>query len=172
MSDEVKREKITEFVAGQNVFTSNGVSSVKVTRDGEITCLDIPIQSTGIAELIDTFKEKAPTPPRKQQMVDPDSEVGKGMGLTKKNGVWMYDLTDPDYIKAKEEHNSNLGIAVLLKGLAVAIKNAEGVLVEDRAEKIKILKSMGMSGDQFQQIINDIQNLTCWSEEEKTHFLG
>jgi len=167
----MKSEKITELVAGKNVFTSSGVSSVKVTRGGEAIRLDIPIQSTGITELIDTFKESTPTPPRKQQLIEPDSDIGKGIGLTKKNGVWIHDLTDPDYIKAKEDHDSDLGIAVMLKGLAVEIKNAEGELVDSQEEKIKILKGMGMSGDQFQQIINDIQSLTRWSEEEKAYFL-
>jgi len=171
MAEEIKTQKITEFMSGQNVFASHGVSKVKVTKEGKIICLEIPIKSTGISELIDTYKEKAPIPPIKNELVTPDSAIGKEMKLVEKKWMKIPDLNCPEYLRAKEEHDSNLGIAILMKGIAVPIKNEKGEEVTDSQEKIKILKSMEMSGDHFGQIITDITSLTKWSEQERESFL-
>jgi len=67
---EVKR--INEFVEGDNIFESRGISRVKVTKlikeviEGKetekqvIECLEIPIQSTGVSELMEAGRAKAP----------------------------------------------------------------------------------------------------------------
>jgi len=165
-----KRITVTEFKAGEKTFISTGVSSVKVTDKDNITCLDIPIQSTGVTELIETFKDKAPAPPLENTLITPESDPGIEMGINKNTWVKMPNFGDAVYLKEKEDHDSDLGMAVLLKGLAVDIKDEAGEMVTDRNKKIKILKSMGMSGDQFQQIINDVQDLTRWSDEERESF--
>jgi len=167
--------RITEFRKGKNLFISTGLSKVKVTLDGEVNCLEIPIQSTGIAELIDAFEENAPTPPLGKQLVDPadpNDAIARDMKISKKTWIKIPDLTDPEYIKAKEEHDSDMGTAILMKGVAVPILNEEGIEPESNKAKIDLLKEMGMSADQFTQIVNDITSLTKWTEEEKEHFLG
>ena len=153
----MKTIKVSKLKKGSNVFQSHGISKVKMTeiieveKDGvmeqkqEMVCLEIPIQSTGISELINTFREKAPIPPTFNKLVEPDSEIGLGLGLTKKNGVKMFDLTDPDYVKAKEDHDSDLGIAIVLKGLAVPLLDEEDKEITGRDDKIKTLKEMGIS---------------------------
>jgi len=104
-------------------------------------------------------------------LVDPESELGKELNITKKTAVWAYDYTDQPYIKAKEKHESDLGLAILLKGLAVKIKDKDGNIIEDRSKQIEVLKKRGLSGDQFSQIIQDIQALTSWTQEERENFL-
>ena len=168
----IEKVDVTEFVEGDSIFSSNGISRVKVTKNGIVKILNVPIQSTGVSELIDTFKEKEPKPPKVQSWVNPESDVGKALGISKKNAVWHFDFTDEKYLKAKEEHDSDLGMAILMKGLAVDIKNKSGVVEIDFKKKIEILKSMGMSGEQFSQIVGDIQSLTKWTQEENESFLG
>jgi len=169
---KIESINITEFKEDDEpIFSSSGVSRVKVTKNGIVKIINVPIQSTGVSELVDTFREKTPLPPKKQTWVDPESELGKELSITKKTGIWAYDYTDQPYIKAKEKHESDLGMAILLKGLAVEIKDKDGNIITDRNRQIEVLKKRGLSGDQFSQIIQDIQALTAWTEEEKHNFL-
>ena len=169
--NKIEEISITEFIEGESLFSSSGISKVKVTKNGVIKIIKVPIQSTGVSELIDTYKEKEPKPPKVQSFVTPDSDVGKALGITKKNAVWHFDFTDEKYIKLKEEHDSDLGMAILMRGLAVELKDKEGNIITDFKRKIEILKSAGMSGEQFSQVVQDIQSLTKWSEEERQSFL-
>lgn len=167
--DEV--EVLEEITEGDDLFKSNGYSFIKVTKSGEVKPVKIPIQSTGITELIDSFEDTAPKPPAKDVLVHPDSDMGKEMGLVKKQWVKIQDFSNEEYQKEKAEHESNLGIAMLMRGMAMVVKDKDGNEVKDKQKKIDILRGMGMSGDQFSQVIEDIQNLTRWSEEEKESFL-
>jgi len=171
-TEKIEKIDITEFVEGDSIFSSNGISKVKVTKNGITKIYNIPIQSTGVSELIDTYREKEPKPPKVQSWVNPESDTGKALGITKKTATWHFDFTDEKYLKTKEEHDSDLGMAILMRGLAVEIKNKSGTIEPDFKRKIDILKSMGMSGEQFSQIVQDIQNLTRWTEAERENFLG
>ena len=168
---KIEQIDITEFIEGESIFSSNGISKVKVTKNGITKIYLVPIQSTGVSELIDDFKKKEPKPPKVQSWVNPESDIGKALGITKKNAVWSFDFTDAKYLEAKENHDSDLGMAILMKGLAVKIKNKEGTIETNFENMIRILKSMGMSGEQFSQIVKDIQNLTSWTEEERESLL-
>jgi len=58
---------ITEFKEDDEpIFSSDGISRVKVTKNGVVKIINVPIQSTGVSELVDTFRDKAPLPPKKQ----------------------------------------------------------------------------------------------------------
>jgi len=179
---EVKR--INEFVEGDNIFESRGISRVKVTKlikeviEGKetekqvIECLEIPIQSTGVSELMEAGRAKAPSPPIDNVLIKQDSDTGREMGLAKNTWVKMPNLADPDYIRKKEKFDSDLGMKILFKGLAVDIKDKAGNIVEDENRKLEILKGRGMSTFHFSQIINDITGLTTWNEGELENFLG
>uniref|UniRef100_A0A6M3IPD9 Uncharacterized protein n=1 Tax=viral metagenome TaxID=1070528 RepID=A0A6M3IPD9_9ZZZZ len=177
----MKTVRVDKFKKGSNIFQSIGISRVKVTeiaegddgkRHEEIVCLEIPIQSTGISELINTFREKAPAPPVENVLLDPDSEEGKELGIVKKTWVKMPNLADLKYIRQKEEHGGDMGIAIVLKGLAVPLLDEEDKEITDREVKVKALKEMGISTDQFTQIASDITSLTRWTEKEKEDFFA
>ena len=174
----IKRERITKIVEGEKLFLSTGISYVKVTRfdeesqDQEIICLEIPIQSTSISELIDTFKSQAPKPPVIDKLIKEGTPEAKELGFSRSEWVKTFDFTDAGYLKAKEEHDSDLGIAVLCKGIAVDIFDKGGNIVEDNTEKVRVMKEKGLSGEQFTQIIGNITTLTKWSDSEKSNFLG
>lgn len=166
--------RISKFKKGSRVFLSTGISKVKVTQDGQVVMYEIPIQSTGISELVDSFTDNAPKPPlvnHKADPADPDDQIAKDMGFTKKQWVKIPNLGDPDYLKAVDEHNQDMGMAILLRGLAIDVEDEEGKAIEDADEKLEVLKEMGMSGDQFGQVISDIQDLTQWQEGERELFL-
>ena len=169
MNDEKNAKLITEIKLGEDLFRSNGYSIVKVTKNGKITPLKIPVKSSGITELIEEFKAQEPRPPIAKELVKADSELGKSMGLNKNTWVRMPDLSDPDYVKKRDKYESDLGIAIVLKGLDVNLTK-DGVEITDKQEKINALKKEGMSGEQFTQIVKDIRELTAWSQDEKENF--
>ena len=173
--------RLEELVEGSSIFESKGISYVKVTqlakgRDGEaeqtVRRMAIPIKSTGVSELIDEFRRKAPRPPDKKCLVHPDDEVGKDMKITKKQWVYLPDFTDADYLEAREKYESELGLKIVLKGIDLPIKDRAGQLIEDPDKKIDVLKGMGLTGEQFSQLVKDIQLLTKWEEEQTDDFLA
>ena len=168
----MKSKRLKKLTKGKNVFLSKGVSKVKVTEDGKPVCYEIPIKSTGITELVDTFGKQTPKPPVKNMKVSPDSDIAKEMGYTRNEWIQMHDFTDQGYLNEVKEHESDLGIAIVMKGLDLILEDENGKEITDHDQKIETLKEMGMSGDQFSQIVDDIMNLTRWTEEEQKHFLS
>lgn len=171
-SEEVKRLSLDALTEGDSVFRSNGTTTLKVTRDGEMMALDIPIQSSGVNEIMEEFRSKEPQPPAKKAFITPEEDLGKSMGIKEKQAAWISDFADPDYVKAKEQYESDLGLRIVLQGIAIPIKDRDGNVIEDRDRKLTVLKQMGLTGEHFSQIVRDIQSLTQWTEEEKTRFLG
>jgi len=169
---KIKTIRLKEIKRGEDLFRSSGISKIKVTKDSEVMIVEIPIQSTGVAELIDTFNKDRPKPPSKDRKIEPDSEIGKDLGITKTRWMKIPDVTDEGYLEEKEKFESDLGTAIVLKGLALDIVDEEGNLIEEEKKKINTLRDMGMSGDQFTQVVNDITNLTKWTEEEERRFFG
>ena len=161
---------VSEIVEDDDPFLSTGTSKVKVTKDGKVRALVFRIKSTGIADLVDQFNRKAPTPPIHKEIVNPDSDIGKQLGLSKRKWIKMPDLTDPAYLAEKEKHDQDLGMAILLQGLDIVFKDKNHNVVTDPDEQIRIMKDMDITGDQFMQIINDIQDLTRWNEEATENF--
>jgi len=163
---------LTEFTEGDEVFSSKGFSTVKVTKGGQVKSVKIPIKSTGVTELIEDFRKKEPKPPSIPQLINKDSDEGKQMKLTANQWVRMPDFTEPKYLERKEAYEGDLGIAILAKGVDAPFKDKDGGLIEDQDERVKILKSLGLSSDQFAQIVEDIRALTQWSEQELMDFFG
>ena len=169
--DQAREIVVEELVEGSSLFESNGLSRVKVTRDGVEKILVLPIKSGGVSELVDDLNKDAPTPPIVNKLITPDSEIGKELKLVRKKFVQMYDYTDATYTKAKDEHDANIGLTVVLFGVDLPIKDKEGNVLTDSKKKLNVLKNMGLTGNQFTQIFNDIQALTAYAEEEETNFL-
>ena len=157
---------VEELREGSAIFESKGISYVKVTYDGVGKMLALPIKSSGVSELIDEFRRQAPIPPTINYLAKPDDEIGRALKLTQKKHVKMFDLTDKDYLEAKEQYESDLGLKIVLKGLNVPLKDKDGKLVEDDDKKLDILRGMGITGEQFSQLVTDISSLTKIEQEE------
>jgi hypothetical protein len=164
--------EVSTLTEGDDTFLSYGYSNVKVTKSGKVINVKLKIKSSGVTELIEEFKKKEPKPPTEEVRVMKDSDLGKQLKLTENRPVRMPNLADPKYVEALNEYESNLGIAILQKGLDVTMYSKEGKEITDSDKKIAILKSMGMSGPQFTQVIQDIRNMTEWTEEEMQSFFG
>ena len=164
----IELDSLTE---GSNVFESKGKSILKVTKNNIVKKLEIPIKSSGVSEIIDKMKSKSPKPPTIYKVVYPDDVAYKELGLTRKQHIKTVDLTDDKYLKEKEEYETDLGLKIVLQGIDLPIKNRSGELVEDEDLKIDILKNMGLSGEQFSQLVFDISSLTDWKEEKENDFL-
>ena len=171
-AEGIETLEITELQEGDTLFIAQGYSNVKVTQNGKVKNVKLPIKSSGVTELIEEFKEKEPKPPKIDQIVKKDSDIGKQLKLTKDTQVKVPDLADEKYVKALNKYESDLGIAILQKGLAVTLKDKEGNEITNPDKKISMLKGMGMSGPQITQVVQDIRSLTEWTEEELSSFFG
>jgi len=168
----VETIEISELREGEDTFISHGFSNVKVTQKGKVKNLKLKIKSSGITELISDFKSKEPKPPVMDVLVQPNSEMGKEMKLSEKKWVKMPNLTDEKYMEAFSKYESELGIAILQKGLDITLLDRVGKEVTNADRKLEVLKSMGMSAPQFSQAVQDIRNLTEWTEEEHVNYFG
>jgi len=162
---------VNELIEGNKIFESRGHSLLRVTYDGTKKNLRIPIKSSGVSELIDEFNKKAPQPPAEKCLVEPGTPMGNDLGIIKKQWVFLSNYADPDYVKAKEDHDSNLGIMIVMRGLDMDIKDKDGTVIEDTGRKVKALRAMGLSGNHFTQLVEDINSLTRFVEEKESDFL-
>ena len=165
--DEIR---ITELVDGDPIFESKGVSRVKVTKDGKAQALMFPIRSTGVADLVDKFSKKEPRPPVITELIEPESRIGKQLRLGRKQHIKMLDFSNSDYLEKKEKHDRDLGLAIFLLGLDIYIKDMAGKPFTYCYKTVEVHKRLGMTGDQFMQIIGDIQDLTKWDKENRADF--
>lgn len=163
--------RLNELKEGDSPFESRGVSTVKVTHGGVVKKLEIPIKSSGISELVDAFQRKVPTPPAKKCKVEAGTDQAIDLGVTTTQWVYLSDFADEDYQESLKEHNSNLGMKIVLHGLDVPILDKEGKAIEDGEKKIEVLKGMGITGEQFTQIVDDVSLLTKWEDENESDFL-
>jgi len=172
---------ISEFTEGNNIFESHGISRLKVTSVGSdpetrkpITvarALRVAIKSSGVSEFIEEFSKNSPTPPAVNKIAKPGSAIAKELGINKKQWVQVFDFTDPSYVKANDAYRTELGMKIVLMGLASPIKDKEGNIVEDDKQKIRILQGMGLTSEHFTQLVTDITNLTKWAEVKDSDFL-
>ena len=170
-TSQIETITLTEISETNSPFESSGYSEVKVTHNGVVKKLKIPIKSSGISQLVDSFKSNEPQPPGRKCKVEVGTDIAKDLGITKTQWVFLSDYSDTDYIKEKEKHESDLGMLIVLKGINMTIKDKDGNVVDDDKKKIEILRNIGMTGEQFSQIVRDIGLLTRWEDEKETDFL-
>jgi len=170
--EKIKVRRITSFKKGEKIFSSTGVSKLKITVDGVVEIIEIPICSTGITEIIESFSKNAPQPPVANIKVEPGTDMARDFGLTKKNWVKIPDYSDANYIKEKEKYDAKLGMTIMATGIAAEFLDEAGNKITDPDSISEILKSQGLSAEHFGQLVTDITNLTKWTEEERENFLG
>jgi len=169
--DNIETIELSELVEGNPIFESTGISYLKVTIDGVARRVPIKIKSSGVSELIDEMRKKAPKPPIINVVVRPDDPAFRELGLSRKQHVKTFDLTDPEYLETQAKWQSDMGLQIVLKGIDLPFKDREGILIEDADRKVILLRKMGLTGEQFTQLVRDIQSLTKWQEEKDNDFL-
>ena len=129
-------------------FESRGVSRVKATKGGKPIILEVPIRSRGVAEFQDKLSVSAPVPPSKLEKID-----GKPQRVP--------DLSDAGYIKEYDKYWQDLVWKVV--AYAIDLEQWRDASIE---EKIQRLKDNGLTGHQLDQIYDDLQELTKFTEGE------
>lgn len=172
MTDRI--EHVQELRAGTDVFASRGFAYVKVTKSGAVKGLRLPIKSSGVTEVIERIRQNEPKPPTKPLTVLGDSPEGRALGLRReeKKVVTAPDFTDADYLKARDKYEQELTLEIVIQGLDIPLKDETGQVVETRDQKIAVLKSLGLSIQQFQDIVNAVNELTAMTEKDREDFFG
>jgi len=186
---KIRRQVLERLRAGEQPFLAWGYSLLKKKEasivDGEIVEeeveLAIPIKSVGMAEAMDMIARKAPVPPTKDEYIRAGSPEAKALGLPHGKIIRVEDRTDPEYKEQVIQHARWSLYHSILNGLAMDIedvdadgrpvpvvkandnKSATQILDQDKA--ITILKSQGVSNEQFEQLYSDIQALTMREKE-------
>ena len=165
-------ETLSELFEGATVFESRGYSTVRVTRAGKPVNVRIPIKSTGIADLQEELSGKAPRPPVLREVIKAASPEGKALGLISDGMARTFDLTDERYVEALEKHNREYLWRVAVAAMDMPFKAADGRILADYADKVRVLKAQGITTNQITQIFKDVQDLTRHSEERADFLSG
>ena len=173
MSDQemISTIDVEELVEGSSIFQSNGISILKVTQNGEVKKLRVPIKSSGVDEVIRNFERKKPRPPIINVVVKPGDSAFKDLNLNRKQHIKTFDFTDEAYLDEVEKYSSQLGLQIVLQGINVVLKDKEKNIIEDDDRKISVLRNMGLSSEHFTQLVRDIRNLTRWEDQNTDDFL-
>lgn len=131
---------------------------------------EFPIKSTGAADYIESLMEKAPTPPKRLELIKKGSEEGQKLGLKHSEMHVRYDQTDEDYIKALDAHNQNFIWRVAIFALDIKWTKTDGTQAANFDEKVEILKSNDIHGHHIDRIYGDVVALTH-HEEDRQDFL-
>ena len=160
-------QKVSELVSGQNLFESNGLTRLKVTKDGKPEILEFKIKSTGAADYIDSLMEQAPEPPKRIETIKKGSKEGQALGLKHSEMHVKYDHTDPEYVKELDDHNQKFIWRVAIFALDTKWTKTDGSQAESFDEKVEILKDNGIHGHHIDQIYEDAVALTQHSEDKQ-----
>jgi hypothetical protein len=165
LDGKVEAPIITEFVLGENLFQSDGYSTIKVTKAGKSVISRLPIRSIGVIELKDRMEKDAPKPPKKLKKIFKNSDLAKELGIDKDGYVEVFDFADPTYVKESEEFRTSLFWQMVVLAInAEFVNKVTGEKITDYKQKMEILKSSGITSQHLDQILTDVMRLTADSE--------
>ncbi len=150
---------LAELSAMDPIFAATGTAMVKVTRGGQETILELPIQSVDVEEV--------------NRIVGPEPKVP--VRATGGNPKFVPDPEDPQYKDKIQDRNRKFVMAMACMGLALDIKDRQGEVVWGADNKIRhldraidALKQMGMVYAQVFAITTAINELTTFAQETAT----
>ncbi len=169
MTDEAKQavETVSKLVADVRLFDSNGYSEIKVTKDGAVKQLRLPIKSTGVADFQEHLTAKAPRPPVRREFYKKGSPEALALGINHAVSVVEFDNTDEAYVDALEKHGQMVTWQVAVFAIDMPFERPDGTPAGSVEEKVEILKSSGMTAHHIQQVFDDVQALTQFSEDRQ-----
>lgn len=162
---EIKR--LSCLVAGEKIFESSGISTVKTTKEGLEVLLEIPIKSTGVSEFMSELSGKAPQPPVKKILIKKGSPEAKELGLSHDKFVQIFDSTDEEYVNRLEIHNQDFTWRVAIFAMNLKWMKADGSEAATFEDKKQILKDNGITWSQINQIFSDVSDLTRLREDRE-----
>jgi hypothetical protein len=171
MADNKKVFNMREALKNKNkykgYFKSNGISTLKVTKDGVPQMVDVEIFAVDNSHpLMKEFLEKNPQPKAPIKRVFGDPKTGKSvqeMGLDSKeaarnhNFTWINvrDFANEEYEKEMQEWQEK---AVFIQ-LIIVLGVADEYGVDDIKKFEEDMKDLGITPNQMQKLGDDIKNL-------------
>ena len=136
----------------------------------------VPIKSVGVAEFTDRLSKKTPTPPTSKRFVKKGSDEGRALNLTHDQIVIEENFADPAYKEQLKAHAQRSVYGQCLAGLAVDVYDGERQVIKsnghnkptdiiDEEAAINVLKGQGLSNEQFDNLYQDIKDLTSRERE-------
>jgi hypothetical protein len=149
----------------KDFFRSKGYSTIKrsfINEKGEQEeeFIKIVIYPVGSHPVIKKHLEenKPPRPPITREFLDRNGKVP----TSKEQGSWcnVFDYTDEEYTKAKEEYEHNLRLLQLM----IVFDMIEDYGVEKIKDFEEFLEGLGLTPNQLNKIGEDIKNLDFFTE--------
>lgn len=172
MSETTDVITLKELVEGTISLVSRGISKLKVTEDGKVRTVELPIKSMSMDDFLGELGRRAPLPPVKREFVRAGSEEGQRLGLTKDHWVDVLDHADPAFNENIKEFNLDALWWIAIKGLDTKFRDKEGNEVTDYEGKKRILGASGITVEQLHQLVSDIRHLTEWGERRADFLSG
>lgn len=170
---------VTDLSPGKQNLVAEGYAFIRVPRRNdagglEIQVVAIPITTKRLLSAAMHIDSNRPRPPSRDILAQPDSEIGKGLGLTKATAVTVFDMTDQNYTRRSAEFNIESGY--IMAGAAIDLPlyiplpgggQKEASTFEERAEAVKALN---LDAASIGTIYAEANRLAVFSNEERRAF--
>lgn len=165
-----------------NSFIGNhGVGKVKRVEvvDGveQVFVDEIPITTARLDITRKAFSsDSAPKPPTETRLVPSGSDEGRAAGLNKDTICVVPRLDDAKYRKDLEEWAEKMMWSIVAEAIDIELiyvtpANEERP-AETTAEKVTALKQAGYQQSHIAEMMQDIQRIAAFSDEERRRFFG
>jgi hypothetical protein len=160
-----------EDIQEADAFKATGFAFLKVVRQGATVAVRVEITSVP-QDVIDEVNKRAPKPPTRTLMIDPQSDEGRRLNITGagKQRVMVPDYSDAQYQEKRDAHDQMFRREIVGRGVASNLKLKSGKMAETPQERYQALEERELSGLHFAELAESILKLTNWSEEERGNF--
>ena len=167
-------ERLTQVQVGDGQFMARGIARVKTTRDGKEVILEIPIKSIQSAEAeANEFGLERPLPPREEVAINKGTPLARKFGLADTGGfVDRVKNEDPEYRKALEQYDVDIGFAGMASALDIPLLDGAGneIPPSNIPKRIEAVRNLGLSTFQLQELAQAVRALTAAKEVEEENF--
>lgn len=176
---EDARVLTSEDFLGDFSFFSWGYSEpLKITRNGKVEFVRIPIKSFGIADITEAYQANMPSPPTSRVLIKKGSPEARELGLNHDKYVDVANEADPKYLADKRKHDNELGQETVLRGIGIDLYWEGKVVLKgtdmkkpneiiDRELALKAFRKMGFTLSHFTSIVKSIRELTQDAEVDE-----
>lgn len=173
-------------IGSSSLMCSRGIAHIKRVTVNEkneevVEILEIPITTARIDVTRKNLADaKKPTPPMKDRLIAPNSEIGKAMGYSVPTVCSIAQIDDRNFAKAMEAYNTKLSWSLVAEAIDIELfffpstaqPDDEPTLAKTTSEKVTSLKQSGYTEAQILEIAANVGRIQLWSEEERRRFFG
>lgn len=162
-----------------SMFSWGKTKPLKITQGEDVKYLQFRIKSVGIADIMEAYQDRMPSPPSILKTYKRDSDVAKQLGQKHDVTVWEVNEADATYLELKRKHETAASQEILLRGLAhdlpyqgkMVLRGSDmssPTEIVDRPGAMAALRRMGLTAEHFSIVVSDIRALTADREGEET----